>query len=391
MKKTLAVSAMTVGLLASSFAGSALADPVDGQAALNGSGSDTTEVVMRNLDALIPTMASWDVTGGAWDTNGSATPGCAFVGRVAGSGAGRTALANSVTLADGCFQFARSSARSVSQNPGTLAIGPGDGTAGSYVASGASVPMLPITLGIDGLTYVYRAGSGTPRDLTLGQLRAIYHCTFSGTVDGRLMSSATIPNQPLLPTDASGSRADWLKLMQNPGDTANYTAGTGEVASDGGTLPSCIEDGAGDTGIPGGEYSEHNGNVLTNGRQIILHSVAQWVAQGRSFTGDFRGLASLGYINGNVPLQQFDHAAGVLDPATASGSGIVDGAYFRPVYNIVPSAQIADPTIVSVFGSRSGGSSAAGSDVPVVDNGAPGNSICTRDDAIINSGFMPVC
>jgi hypothetical protein len=387
VKKTLAASAMTVGLLAAPFAGAAMADPVDGQAALNGSGSDTTEVVMRNLDAPITQMASWDVTGGAWDTNGAGTPGCAFVGRVAGSGAGRTALANSVALADGCFQFARSSSRSTSATPGTVAIGPGDGTAGNYTASGGSVSLLPITLGVDGLTYVYRAGSGTPRDLTLGQLRAIYHCTFTGSVDGRLMSSSTIPNQPLLPTDASGSRADWLKLMQNPGDSANYTAGTGEVVSDGGTLPSCIDDGPGDTGIPGGEYSEHNGNVLTNGRQIILHSVAQWVAQGKSFAADFHGLAQLGYINGNVPLQQFDHVGGVLDPTTASGSSIVDGAYFRNVYNIVPASQINDATIQAVFGVRAGGTDPAQSDVPNANSG----SICTLDDVVINSGFMPVC
>ncbi|MDP9183969.1 MAG: hypothetical protein M3P04_14500 [Actinomycetota bacterium] len=389
MKKTLAASAMTVGLLAAPLAGTALADP-DGNQVLNGSGSDTTEVVMRNLDTQITKLGSWDISGGAWDTNGAAA-GCSFVGRVAGSGAGRTALANSVTLADGCFQFARSSSRSVSQAPGTVAIGPGDGSAGNYVASGSAVAMLPLTLGVDGLSYVYRSLSGTPRDLTLGQLRAIYHCTFTGTVDLRNMASSSIPNQPLLPTDASGSRADWLKLMQNPGDTADYTAGSGEVASDGGTLPSCIDDGPGDTGIPGGEFSEHNGNVLTNGRQIILHSVAQWIAQGKSATGDFHGLAQLGYINGNVPLQQFDHAGGVLDPSTASGSAIVDGAYFRNVYNIIPASQVSNSDVVSVFGTRTGGSSASGSDLPVAEAGTLGQSICTNDDIVINTGFIPVC
>jgi hypothetical protein len=390
VKKTLAASAMTVGLLVAPLAGSAFADP-DGSQVLNGSGSDTTEIVMRNLDTQITKMGSWDVSGGAWDTNGAAA-GCSFVGRVAGSGAGRTALANSVSLSDGCFQFARSSSRSTSATPGTVAIGPGDGTAGNYVGSGSTaVPLLPITLGVDGLSYVFRAGSGTPRDLTLGQLRAIYHCTFSGIVDGRNMASSTIPNQPLLPTDASGSRSDWLKLMQNPGDTADYTGGSGEVASDGGTLPSCIDDGPGDTGIPGGEFSEHNGNVLTNGRQIVLHSLAQWIAQGRSATGDFRGLAVLGYINGNVPLEQFDHTGGVLDPTTASGSTIFDGAYFRTVYNIVPASQISNSDVVSVFGTRAGGSNSAGSDLPVAEAGTLGQSICTNDDIVRNFGFIVVC
>ncbi len=375
MKKTLLATGLAAGMLLTGFAGAgtAWADPTDVYpAALNGAGSDTTEIVMRALDATNGDLGSWDISGGAWDTNGAGA-GCSFTGRVAGSGEGRTALANSVSNGDGCFQFARSSSRATSQAPANLAALPYTGT------GTVAVSMLPITLGVDGLTYVFRTGSSTPRDLTLGQLRAIYSCTFTGSVDGRFMGGSTIPNQPLLPTDASGSRADWMALM-------GLTKGA-DVASDGGTLPACIEDGPGDTGVPGGEFSEHNGAVLTNSRQIILHSTGQYIAQGRSATGDFRGNALLGYINGNTPLQAYDNPAGALTTATVSGSTIADGAFFRNVYNIVPASQVSDPTVVSVFGVRGGGTDANGSDTPNANSGA----ICQQDALVISNGFIPVC
>jgi len=381
VKKTLAASALTMGMLAAPLAGTALADPTDVYpAALNGSGSDTTEVVMRQLDAVIGDLGSWDIgpAGSTWDTNGAAA-GCNFTGRVAGSSDGRRALANSVTNADGCFQYARTSSRSTSQATQTLSGVINNSTSSGYTASAATVQMLPIALGVDGLTYVYRAGSSTPRDLTIGQLRAIYACTFSGSVDGRSMSSPTIPNQPLLPTDASGTRTDWMSLM-------GMTAGA-DVASDGGTLPSCVEDGPGDTGQAGGEFSEHNGNVLTNGRQIIGHGIGQYIAQGKAALGDFHGLGMLGYIGGNTPLQSFDNPGGVLSPSTASGSTVVDGAWFRTVYNNVPATDWNLPTVQGVFGVRSGGSNNAASDIPNADSGA----ICLQDSLLISYGFVPVC
>ena len=383
MKKTLVASTICAGLMIAFSAGPAAADPLDladPLVRLDGSGSDTTEVVMRALDAQIPNLGSWDISGPAWDSNGAANVGCEFVGRNAGSGAGRISLANSVSNLDGCFQFARSSARATTATPASQAGLP-------YAGTGATpVPLLPIALAVDGLTYVFRTGASTPRDLTLGQLRAIYACNFAGSVDGRLMSSGTIPNQPLIPTDLSGTRADWLAFVGQP----NSPAGTGvsEVASDGGTLPACIEDGPGDTGQAGGEFSEHNGNVLSNARQIIVHGTAQYIAQGRSSTGDFRGNALLGYINGNTPLQAFDNPAGALSQTTPSGSTIVDGAFFRTVFNIIPASDVADPTVVSVFGVRSGGANnAATGDTPNANSGA----ICNADDTLISAGFIPVC
>ena len=379
MKKTLLASTVTAGLMVLSFASPAAADPTDlYPAALNGSGSDTTEIVMKALDARIPALGSWDVTGGNWDTNGTAA-GCEFTGRNAGSGAGRTSLANSVSNGDGCFQFARSSARSTTANTANQ-------TAIGYTATtpGVAVPLLPITLAVDGLTYVFRKGSGTPRDLTIGQLRGIYNCAFTSEVDTLFLGGQTVPNRPLLPTDLSGTRADWMSLM-------GLTAGA-DVASDpGGTLPACIDDGPGDTGIgvggAPGEFSEHNGNVLTNARMIIPHSIAQYVAQGRSSVGDFRGLAELGYINGQVPLQMYDNPASTLNKDTASGSVVNDGAFFREVYNIVPAANVNDAGITAVFGTRSGGTAATGSDVPNVNSG----EICNLDSVLISTGFLPVC
>ena len=384
MKKTLVASTICAGLVLALSAGPAAADPLDVAdplVRLDGSGSDTTEVVMRALDAQIPNLGSWDISGGAWDPNGSANPGCEFtLGRNAGSGAGRTSLANSVSNGDGCLQFARSSARSTSATPASQPGLPYSGTGTTPVA------LLPIALAVDGLSYVFRTGSSTPRDLTVGQLRAIYACNFTGSVDGRLMSSPSIPNRPLIPTDLSGTRADWLAFMQLPSTPAGANAS--EVVSDGGTLPSCIEDGPGDTGQAGGEFSEHNGNVLGNGRQIIVHGTAQYIAQGRSLDGDFRGNALLGYIGGNTPLQAFDNPAGNLSPSTVSGSTVVDGAYFRTVYNVIPASQVNDPTVVSVFGVRSGGADpAATGDTPNANSGA----ICNADSTLISAGFITVC
>jgi hypothetical protein len=400
MRKAALASLAGAGLIASmAIAGSASADPTDlNPAPFNGSGSDTTEVVMRALDAAIPNLASWDVTGGDWDTNGTAVAGCAFTTRTAGSGDGRRNLSNSSNLGDGCFQFARTSSRAVSQATAAVV---GTYTAAQLPTPAVTVNQTPIALAEDGLTYVFRQGSSTPRDLTLGQLRAIYSCTFTGTVDGRLMSSPSIPNQPLIPTDASGSRADWLALVAQP------TAG--EVASDGGALPACIEDGPGDTGIPGGEYSEHNGNVLSNGRQIILHSLAQYIAQGRSSTGDLRGLSQLGYIDGNVPVEQLNSTAQILEPATASGAPVAfgDGAYFRLVFNNVVSGQAANPAVIDIFGERRGPDGVAGGgdadntataftanrtqDIPVVNSGNATTGICNLDQIVRNNGFAPVC
>ena len=381
MKKTLVASTATAGLMVLSFASPAAADPTDVYpAALNGSGSDTTEVVMRALDAQIGALGSWDIAGGPWDTNGAAA-GCAFTGRNAGSSAGRASLVNSVSNNDGCFQFARSSSRAITGTPANQPALP-------YAGTGtAAVPLLPITLAVDGLTYVFRKGSLTPRDLTIGQLRAIYNCTF-GDVDNRNLDGASTPNRPLLPTDASGTRADWLALMGLPNTTSGGNAsGASEVVGDLGSLPACLDDGPGDTGQAGGEYSEHNGNVLSNPRMIIPHSIAQYVAQGRSSIGDFRGLAELGYINGNVPLQMYDNPGGALVPTTANGSAVTDGAYFREVYNLVDANKVNDPTITSVFGVRSGGSAASGSDRPNLNSG----SICNLDETVVSAGFLPVC
>ena len=130
--------------------------------------------------------------------------------------------------------------------------------------------------------------------------------------------------------------------------------------------------------------------MLSNARQIILHSIPQYIAQGRASTGDTRALAVLGYIGGNVPLQMYDNPAGTLNASTVTGSPVVDGALFRSVYNVVPASQVNDPAITGVFGVRSGGTvagSAGPGDVPTPDSGA----ICNNDAILISSGFVPVC
>jgi hypothetical protein len=411
MRKVLVTSLAGIGLVTGVvLAAPAMADPTDVYPApLNGSGSDTTEIVMNELDAVNPDLGNWSVTGGNWDTNGPAA-GCEFTTRTLGSTDGRRNLSNSVQLNDGCFQFARSSSRATSQATQAVA---GTYTAAQLPNPAVTIQQVPIALAQDGLTYVFRAGSSTPRDLTLGQLRAIYSCTFTGSVDGRNLASGSIPNQPFIPTDASGSRADWLSLMGLPSSPAG--SGVSEVVSDGGTLPACLDDGPGDTGVPGGEFAEHNGNVLTGPRQIILHSIAQYIAQGRSATGDTRGFALLGYIDGNVPLQQLNSPLQDLNPSTVTDADTTppnepvpngDGAYFRTVYNNVPSGRADDADIIAVFGERQGPDNAPGGgdandtsssliseplqDFPITNSGDP-DGVCNQDLLIQDNGFIPVC
>jgi hypothetical protein len=409
MRKVVLASLAGVGVVASlAVAGPASADPTDlYPAPLNGVGSDTTELVMIDLDAAIPALGTWSVNGPTpYDTNGpTAYPGtadaanCAIQTRILGSSGGQIALANSITNNDGCFQYGRSSSRSTQRS--TALVG------GNYNANtpATNVPLVPIALGQDGLTYAFRQGSQTPRDLTIGQLRAIYACTFTGVVDGLLMSGPNVPRFPQLPTDLSGTRTDWVSLM-------NLPAGA-EVPSDAATSPgapltgTCVDDGPGDsgaTGAGGSEFAEHNGVTLTAPRQIQAHGIAQYIAQGRSITGDNRGFAQLGYINGNVSLQQYNDPASALTPATASGAtGVTDGAWFRTVYNNVPAGRADDADIIAVFGERQGPAGTGGAsanDTSVSISTAPnqdvplpnsGTGICDLDNIVIDNGFTPVC
>jgi hypothetical protein len=438
-------------IAAMALAGPASADPIANQPpgatainrALNGSGSVTTESVMYELTNVLSQLGSWGA--GTATRLGVSEPyqittTCTVNARILGSGAGRTALANSVSNNDGCFQFARSSSRSTSATPGTVNSSILGSTA-TYTGTGSTaVPLTPIAFAIDGLGYSFRTGSGTPRNLTLRELRTLYGggvdpttavapnlpyvqgpatnvlpvpCNFSGvSPDNRPLAAPSIPNQMLLPTNTSGSRGDWLSLMglaasgqlyevfsdipvTNAGDDPTSASSPRNIPANTRMLRTCVDDGPGTT--PATEFTEHDGRTLTNGRQIFPYSIAEWIAQGRGVDNigqqitDIRSLALIGYIappaigtaqpgSGAVPWQMYDNPAGALTPSTASNAATVDGAWFRTVYNVVPTAIAGNADVVAVFGTPGTG------DIPTNNP-----LICQQDNLIVQNGFLPIC
>ncbi len=138
-----------------------------------------------------------------------------------------------------------------------------------------------------------------------------------------------------------------------------------DVATDTTTnpLPSCIDDGPGT--LQATEFRPNSATILTNGNQIVPHSVAQWIDQGDGVSPDERGFARLGYVNGITPIQQYINSPTLL---SAGGS---NGAEFRTVYNLVPTANASQASNTAIFG--------------------PTGSIFANDTTIIRSGFVPVC
>ncbi|MFE1441513.1 hypothetical protein [Streptomyces sp. NPDC058739] len=153
---------------------------------LAGVGSDTTQDVMNGLANAITiggqkVIGSYDATGSASIT--TKATGCTLA-RPNGSGAGRTALVNSLGAGNGCLDFSRSS----SLNLATTANG-----------------LTYVPFAVDAATYAITPSSVVPRKLTQADLTAIYHCDPNYVGTG--------PNYdvtPLLPQAGSGTRGFWM-------------------------------------------------------------------------------------------------------------------------------------------------------------------------------------
>ena len=133
---------------------------------LAGVGSDVTSPVMNALSNIIvdgsgnKLIASYDAIGSA-NIQTQASSGC-LIARPNGSNAGRTALVTSLSAANNCLQFARSS------NLNTAATG------------GAQLTYVPFAL--DAVTYAVTANSVVPRELTLTQLEEAWVWMFAEPV-----------------------------------------------------------------------------------------------------------------------------------------------------------------------------------------------------------------
>lgn len=292
---------------------------------IQGVGSDTTDDVMTGLSEVITDgtnklMASWNATGGAFQTRSTGcnyssnvgTSGYALGKRPNGSGDGVHALVDATTTGNaynGCLDFARSSGSSNSSDNGTLTY---------------------IPFAKDAVGFAVTATSNLPRKLTFAQLKAMYNCTYPG------FTGTTPTNHALIPQSGSGTRKFWLGAM-----------GLTEAAIAGGTAYPCISDEVDRSGLgTGGPYiQEHRGNVLDD-NTIVPISVAQFIGQSQAATADFRGNAVLGtVVDGPTSSGQVVSYPVTLNPSygtVSAGTPTLNAPLTRNVYNVVPTKTITN-------------------------------------------------
>ncbi|MDX6207530.1 MAG: hypothetical protein QOF39_3587 [Frankiales bacterium] len=292
-KNRLAVAAISAGLVTSMLGmGAAQADPVGAPSprAINGVGSDTTQDVMNQVandvaPGGVKALGSWNATGSATITT---KPGCTL-NRPNGSGAGVTALNNSLVANDGCVQFARSSSGVGATTPAGLTY---------------------IPFATDSVSYAVTSTSGIPRALTKANLIAIYHC------DPTLVGTG--PNwdiTPVLPQSGSGTRSYWEGQMGILDADVNANA-----------YPCIIN------GSKNGQLIEEHSGTAMDDKSIEPYSIAQYTDQSNGLVIDKRGRTTLGVIDGT-------------DPQLSNGNFSVK----RNVYNVIPTSKVADSTYASIF------------------------------------------
>ena len=307
-KSRLAIAAISAGLVTSLLGmGAAQADPTGPPTprALVGVGSDTTQDVMNQIanDVLFNNarvIGSYNATGSPTFDTGKA--GCSAVARPNGSGAGVTALDQSLTAGDGCLQFARSSS------------GPGSSTPAGYTF---------VPFAVDAVSYAVTSNSTVPRSLNLVDLQAIYNCDprYVGTTG---TTPGTFKINPVLPQSGSGTRKFWEGLMGLT-DTA---------------LPACVINGV----LPGTStpIEEHTGTYLGS-NWLVPFSIGQYTDQAQGLILDRRGNTVLGVIGTGQTVG--GAVTGATDPQLLNGSFTVK----RSVYNVFPTTETNNDPYKSVF------------------------------------------
>jgi ABC-type phosphate transport system substrate-binding protein len=316
-KKRLLLAA-SIGIAAVGLiGGNALADPSGAPTFrdLAGVGSVTTQNVMNGFsDAIVvngnKVLGSYDGTGSPQiSTKDPATSPACTINRPSGSGNGVNALIASMQANDGCLQFARSSANNSASHPG------------------AGLTYIPFA--VDAVAYAIRSDSTISKRLTVAQLQAVYNC-----------NAATLANfKPLLPQFGSGTRQFFLQQLGFT-DTADFV-----------TQPThtCVSQ-VDTTGAP---LVENTGTLITDPKNIVPYSIADWLAQTNGTVQDVHGKTILGQINGIAPT--------VLNTSSVN---------VRDVYNVIPTAQEGNAPYSTIFV-------------------GPNSLICTNSNLIKNFGFAP--
>ncbi|MEU6342093.1 hypothetical protein ABZ883_14260 [Streptomyces sp. NPDC046977] len=297
IRKLVVAAIGAAGLLTGTVCGSvAVADPSGSPTyrQLSGVGSDTTQDVMNGIANAVTingvkVIGSYNATGTANVTtkDPATTPGC-NIPRPNGSGAGRTALLNSLQAGNGCLDFARSS---------------------SLTLTAATPGLTYVPFAVDGVSYAITPSSTVPRKLGLADLKAIYHCdpAYVGTAPNFKLTA-------LLPQAGSGTRSFW-----------ESTVGITEADVVANVYP-CIKDTKN-----GSAVQEHDGRVLDD-KSIVPFSIAQYNSQSSQTVADLRGRAILGTIDGLAP--------NVLN----TNFGVK-----RDVYNVIPTSKIGTAPWSTVF------------------------------------------
>lgn len=277
---------------------------------LAGVGSDTTEGVLNGLSQVVTiggtkVIASYDAFGTA--TIQTKDNAACIINRPAGSGAGVTALVASLDAANGCLDFARSSSNNASSFPGK------------------NLTYIPFA--VDAVTYGVRSDSSISRTLTKANLTTIYNC------------GAGANYKPLLPQFGSGTRSFFLKSLGFT-DAADFTSQANHT---------CI----GQVDATNNPLQENNGTLLTDPKQVVPYSIAQYLSQTTAVVPDVHGKVVLGQLDGVAPT--------VLNTSSTM---------VRDVYNVVPTAKLTDSTYSNVFV-------------------GPTSQVCTNTTTIKKYGFAP--
>ncbi|MEU5721304.1 hypothetical protein ABZ783_05710 [Micromonospora sp. NPDC047738] len=313
--------------------------PVTEYRTLAGVGSDTTQDVMNGLGNVITSggnkvIASWDARGTANVRTKAAN--CDFP-RPNGSSNGRRALRASegedigqggpgfwsnVNVV-GCVDFARSSSYGGGSTPSST---------GNYTY---------IPFGVDAVTLARNVTGDLPVNVSFAQVQRVYRC-FDRTIAGN-------PVSPVMLQAGSGTWDFWsskVGITEVEINLGDYPCLAADTDSNPATAAVPL--------IP--RAQEHDGTVLTGfPTRVAPFSAGQFIAQGNaakiaSLTGvtvaDRRGEAALSGIRPTGGAVQQPVVNGVLN---------INFPLRRDVYNIVPTADLTNPTVAATF---VGGSSA---------------------------------
>ncbi|MGH3786611.1 MAG: hypothetical protein ACRDRG_08680 [Pseudonocardiaceae bacterium] len=285
----------------------ALADPANpaGPRLLPGVGSDTTQAVMNSY------------------ANGTTASDPDFGGVVAADNVTKIVASydavGSATITTkneaACTNIPRPNGSTAGVNAlaGLLAGFPADcaewaRSSNNDSANRAGQNLTYIPFALDGLTYATLPSSDVPRNLSLSTLQTIYRANV-----GDATCNDANDFQPLIPQAGSGTRAFWNTLV--------------------GPFGTCPKDVVGGTPV-----QEHDGRLLTNAKQLMPFGVGPWITQATTTTGAVRnGPAVLRGIGGQSPYDLADFP----------------GA--RPLFNVVRTADVADPNFVRAFGTAAQG------------------------------------